>query len=218
MKARLRKAAVVGHIIASVGWLGAVAAFLALAIAGFTSPRVNIAEATAVAMELVTWLVIVPFAVASLLSGVLVSMSSPWGLLRHYWVVAKLLITVGATGLLLLHTQPIGLLSAAASQGAPGTEIHRLQVQLIGDASAALLVLVINVLLSVFKPWGPTRLGAREKLVTLENSPRSAPVAQSSSQPTASAPRWVYIVGFHALGIGLLLLVAHLVGDGASLH
>jgi len=36
------------------------------------------------------------------------------GLLRHYWVVVKLLITIPATLVLLVHMQPISFLADAA--------------------------------------------------------------------------------------------------------
>lgn len=49
-----------------------------------------------------------PFSLAALLTGVVQSVGTAWGLLRHYWVIAKLLITVLATLLLLVHMQPVG--------------------------------------------------------------------------------------------------------------
>jgi len=90
------------------------AAVLALAVAGLTSRDTQTARAAYVAMEVTTWFVIVPSALASLLTGLLVSLGTPWGLFRHYWVFAKLVITIVATNLLLAHTHPIGLLAEAA--------------------------------------------------------------------------------------------------------
>jgi hypothetical protein len=57
---------------------------------------------------LTTWIVIVPLSLAALLTGVVQSLGTPWGLFRHRWIVAKLALTVVATVLLLVHTQPIG--------------------------------------------------------------------------------------------------------------
>jgi hypothetical protein len=60
------------------------------------------------------------------------------GLFRHYWVVAKLGLTVVATGLLLLHTQPIAQVAAIAEGGTLGAgELWQLRLQLVGDAAAA---------------------------------------------------------------------------------
>lgn len=161
---RLRKLTLTLHVTASVGWLGAVAAFLALAIAGLTSTSSETVRSAYLAMDLVGWFVIVPFSIASLLSGVVQSLGTVWGLLRHYWVIAKLLITVLATLLLLVHMQPVGHLADAAARAAlEGGELEGMRIQLIADAAAALVVLLTAAALSVFKPRGVTRYGRRRQ-------------------------------------------------------
>ena len=62
MSPGLRKFALTAHVTSSIGWFGAVAAFLALAIAGLTSQDAQIVRAAYLAMELTTWFVIVPLA------------------------------------------------------------------------------------------------------------------------------------------------------------
>ncbi|MFD7323187.1 hypothetical protein ACFV9D_19160 [Streptomyces sp. NPDC059875] len=161
---RLRKLTLTLHVTASVGWLGAVAAFLALAIAGLTSTSSATVRGAYLAMDLVGWFVIVPFGVAALLTGVVQSLGSVWGLLRHYWVIAKLLITVVATLLLLVHMQPVGHLADAAARAAlDGGELEGMRIQLIADAATALVVLLTATALSVFKPRGVTAFGRRKQ-------------------------------------------------------
>ena len=99
----LRKFALTAHIISSVGLLGAIAGFLALAVAGLTSPNDQTVRAAYLAMELIARFVIVPLAFASLLVGLIQSLGTPWGLFRHYWVLVKLLLTVFATIVLLVR-------------------------------------------------------------------------------------------------------------------
>jgi hypothetical protein len=82
------------HVVSSVGWLGAVAAFLALSIAGLHAQGSETMRASYLAMQMITWTVIVPLSGASLTSGVIQSLGTQWGLFRHYWVVAKLGIAV----------------------------------------------------------------------------------------------------------------------------
>jgi len=93
----LRKLVLTAHITFSVAWIGAVAVFLALAIAGLTSQNTQMVRTAYPAMELTARFVIVPLAFASLLSGLIQSLGTPWGLFRHYWVLAKLLLTIFAT-------------------------------------------------------------------------------------------------------------------------
>src|SRR5262245_36929126 len=104
MSVELRRFALTTHITSSVGWLGSVAAFLALSIAGLSSPDSQMVRSAYMAMHLTTWYVIVPLCLASLLTGVVESFGTSWGLFRHYWVVTKLLLTLLATVILLVHT------------------------------------------------------------------------------------------------------------------
>jgi hypothetical protein len=60
MRPWLRKFALTAHVTASVGWLGAVAAFLTLAVVGLTSRDTQKVCAAYVAMEVTCWFVIVP--------------------------------------------------------------------------------------------------------------------------------------------------------------
>jgi uncharacterized membrane protein len=108
MGPRLRQFALTTHVTRSVGLLGAIAGLLALAVAGLTSQDAQMVRAAYLAMELTGWFVIVPSALASLLTGLVQSMGTTWGLFRHYWVLAKLLLTVFATVVLLLKMKLIG--------------------------------------------------------------------------------------------------------------
>lgn len=160
----LRKLALTAHVASSVGWLGAVGGFLALALAGLAHADTPLARAAYVAMEIVGWAVIVPLSVASLVTGLVQSLGTPWGLLRHWWVVIKLLLTVFATIVLLVHMQPIGFMAGVAAAPTFAHGDHRgVRFRLVVDAGAALLVLLVTTALSVYKPRGLTRYGQRRQ-------------------------------------------------------
>ncbi len=164
MTPRLRKFALTAHVVSSVGWLGAVAGFLVLAVAGLTSQDAQMVRAAYLAMELITWFVIVPLSLASLLTGLVQSLGTTWGLSRHYWVVAKLLLTVLATAILLVHTQPISYVARVAAETTlSSADLRGLRIQLVADAGAALLVLLVTTTLSVYKPRGMTPYGRRKQ-------------------------------------------------------
>ncbi len=162
MTAGMRKFALTAHVTSSVGWLGAVAGFLALAIAGLTSPDARMVRAAYLAMELTTWFVIVPLSIASPLTGIIQSLGTTWGLFRHYWIVAKLVITIPASLVLLLHLRPIGHMARAveATTLAHG-ELSAMRLQLVVNAGAAVVVLLVATALSVYKPRGRTSYGLR---------------------------------------------------------
>lgn len=151
----VRKLIVLAHILSSVGWIGAVAAFLALALAGLRCSDMQVVRAVYVAMEPLTGWVIVPLAFASLISGLLLSLGTAWGFIRHYWVIFKLLINLLSLPLLLLHTRIIDRVAAAATLAPlrPG-DLYGDRVQLVIASTASLAVLIMATLLSVYKPRG----------------------------------------------------------------
>jgi hypothetical protein len=164
MKPGLRKFALTAHVTASVGWLGAVTGFLALAIAGLTSQDAPRVRAAYVAMDLTAWFVILPFCFGSLLTGLVQSLGTPWGVIRHYWVLIKLLITAFATVVLLMHMQPIShVAGVAAVAPLSGTDLRGLRIQMTADAGAAVLLLLVATTLGIYKPRGLTPYGWRKQ-------------------------------------------------------
>jgi len=150
-------------VTSSVGWLGAVAGFLALAVAGLTSRDAQTVRAVYLVMDLTAWYVIVPLCLASVLTGLVSSLSTTWGLFRHYWVLLKILITIPSSLMLLVHMQPISYMAGvAANTPFSIVDLHGLKVQLVIEAAAAVLVLLVATALSVYKPKGMTRYGWRK--------------------------------------------------------
>lgn len=159
MSPRTRKLALTSHVIFSVGWLGAVAAYLPLAIAGLRSEDAEVVRAAYLAMEQIGWFVIVPLCLAALVSGLVQSLGTEWGLFRHYWVLVKFGITVISTIILLLHMPAVSRTAAMAREmELPIAALGLLQRQLFIHAALGLLVLIAITAISVFKPWVRTRL------------------------------------------------------------
>jgi hypothetical protein len=162
MGPRLRKFALTAHVTTSVGWLGAVAAFLALAVTGLASEDEQLVRAVYRAAEPLTYFAIVPLAFASLVSGIVQSLGTPWGLIRHYWIVFKLVIAVVATIVLLAYTQTVEYLAdVAAASGADMADLR--SPTFVLHSSAALLLLLAATVLAVYKPRGVTAYGLRKQ-------------------------------------------------------
>ena len=160
----LRKLVLTAHVTLAVGWLGAVAAFVPLAIAGLTSQDAQIVRSAYIAMELIARFVIVPLSFAPLITGPLLSLGTPWGLFRHYWILAKLLITVLSTIILMVHLQPINALAAAAVRTTLfSADLRQMQVQMVVASAAALVALLVATALAVYKPRGVTPYGWRKQ-------------------------------------------------------
>jgi hypothetical protein len=161
MRTGLRKLLLSTHLAVSVGWMGAVAAYLALDMASATAQDTQTLRAVYIGMDLIVRWVVLPLAVASLVTGVAMSLGTRWGLLRHYWVVISLGLTVFATVVLLLETRTIGdYATAAADPTALAAELASLGSTLV-HSSGGLVVLVVILVLNVYKPRGMTRYGWR---------------------------------------------------------
>ena len=154
-----RRVALTVHVTLSVGWIGTVVAYLALGTAARSSDSEATVRSMWTAMELIGWYVIVPIAVGSLATGVLMALGTSWGLFRHYWVIISLLLTTLSTAVLLLHMPDVST-AAAAAQRAEGAALRALGGDLFHPA-VGLVVLVVVQVLNVYKPRGVTRYGQR---------------------------------------------------------
>jgi len=161
MKGPVRKFALATHLTLSVGWIGAVLAYLALGVTAVRSSDVQTVRAMWIAMKLTGWYVIVPLAVTSLITGIVMSVGTKWGLFRHYWVLISLILTVFCTVILILH-MPSVTASAAVAQNAEGATLHALGGDLFHPGVGLVILLAIQVL-NVYKPQGMTRYGWRKQ-------------------------------------------------------
>jgi hypothetical protein len=210
MSPNLRKLALATHITFAVSWFGAVAVFLVLAIAGLTSQNVQVVRATYIAMGLSTWFVILPACFGTLVSGLIQSLGTHWGLFKHYWIAVKLILTIISTLVLLLHMQPISYLAEVASETPlANSDLHGLRIQLIADAGAALLVLLIIITVSIYKPWGKIQYS-----ISRNDGHSTAAINPKS---TKRKPWGLYIL-LTIIGLMLLVGVLHLFGIGLGGH
>jgi hypothetical protein len=170
MGPRLRKVILTAHVVSAVGWIGAVAAYLVLALAGVTSDSAETVRAAFISMELL-YFALVPLAAVALLTGLAQALGTNWGLFRHYWVLVKFVLTVIAFTVMLLnldtvstHAEHVVHLPAADLPGAG----HDLQ-----HAVGGLVILLVVATLGIYKPWPLTRYGRRKKAsrVRVERTP-----------------------------------------------
>ena len=171
MPPRLRRFMLTVHVTASVGWLGAIAAYITLNVPAVTSTDPQTVRAAYLMMEPVAVYAIVPLAATSLITGFVQSLGTPWGLFRHYWVVISLVVTAVATLVLILHLSDIRALAAMASN--PTTDLRTRGGDLF-HSIGGLIVLLIPLWLNMYKPRGLTRYGWRQQQ-RARPGPRHAP-------------------------------------------
>ena len=213
MTPALRKLTITAHVTFSVGWLGAVVAFLVLSIAGLTSQDAEVVRGAYLSMNLISRFVIIPMCFAALGTGLLQALGTPWGLFRYYWILLKFGLAIFATFALLVHQFGVTEEAAKRVSGAAAETLFRpdlgpLKTELVRAPSLAILLLLVAASVGVYKPWGLTRYGRRKQQER----------RKVEQQPDNATPFGVKI--FYAV-IGVLVLVVvmlHLTRHGFGGH
>lgn len=234
----VRKLVLTLHVTAAVGWIGAVVVFIALAAIGLTSQDPQAVRGVYLVMEPVAWWVLVPLAVASLITGVVQSLGTRWGLFRHYWVLFKFVIATYAVVVLLQYMETFGSLAETASSSDDLGMVRNASP--LGHAVVALLLLLVATVLSIYKPRGVTRYEQHKQHAESQPGTRQRsvgrlafagiagpaifavtllgqdvlrddydPLAAATADPMVGTWGWVQQANFIVLG---LLLVAFAVG------
>lgn len=204
MSPSIRKLALTAHITSAVGWLGAVVGFLAIAVAVLSSQNAQFVRGFYLSMNVIGWYVIVPLCLASLATGLVMSLGTKWGLFRHYWVLIKFLLTVISTLILFGFTQTLSYLGTLATDTTLSiNELRNLSQSPVIHSGGGLLVLLVNTTLSIYKPWGKTRYGRRE-----ENEKSKG---LSSDNVSSDGKPWKFYILVGLLSLIVLFLALHLI-------
>ena len=162
LSAAVRRFTFTAHVTTSVGWIGAVLVFVALAALGLASDDEQVVRGAYLVMAPAAWYVLVPLAHASLLSGLVLSLGTAWGLFRHYWVALKLVITALSTGVLLVYMGTFRQMAGVAADPDFGLGLVRNPSPLVHGVLALILLLVATAL-AIYKPFGLTPYGTRTR-------------------------------------------------------
>lgn len=141
-----RRTVLTAHIIASVGLLGDSAGFLAVAIRGATTDDPGLAAASYELLDMFSFVFGIPLSMVALATGLTLGLGTKWGVLRHRWVTAKLLLILSV---ILVGAFVIGPANSAMLDGRGGSE-----TTLILASAYDVLALCVATGLSVFKPGG----------------------------------------------------------------
>jgi hypothetical protein len=143
---RAHRALLVGHVLSAVGWFGLAVTVAFVAVVGSRADDVAYSEVIGATL----WLS-VPLGLTAAVTGVALSVTTRWGLVRHWWVVAKEAITVAviATDVLVVWPE----IDRAVDAGTPGI--------IPGPIYAHCVVLAIATALSVVKPKARTPFAPR---------------------------------------------------------
>ena len=206
----LRRLTFTTHVTSSIGWVGAVLVFLALAVIGLTSQDERTVRGAYLVMAPAAWFVLVPLAHTALFSGIALSLGTPWGLFRHYWVVFKLGITLFSTVILMIYMGTFRQMAGVAADPVVELGLVRNPSPVV-HAVLALALLLIATWLAVYKPFGMTEYGKR---TNAPSQPATTTAVRQTAVPAAatSRPTVMSIVAQALLAVMLVVVLLHLTG------
>ena len=215
----LRRLTFTTHVTSSVGWIGAVLVFLALAVIAMTSQDEQTVRGAYLVMAPAAWFVLVPLAHASLLSGIALSLGTAWGLFRHYWVVLKLLITAFATVILLIYMGTFRQMAGVAADPVVNLEVVR-NASPIVHSILAIILLIAATVLGVYKPFGMIDYGRRKHKEQRQavSSTTLASTSTADDLDDGRIPAWIYVTGVVAILLAMLIVILHLTGHVPTGH
>ena len=161
---RTRKVVLVLHIVSAVGWLGMHLGNVALALTGLTTDDPGTQQTAFRAVNLLGGMLLIPISLTAFTTGVILALGTRWGLVRHWWVLTKFVLTLIPVILIPLSLLPGYRSLAALVDAAPPDQLVE-----VGTSGPSLVVAAIvsttmyltSATLSVFKPWGRTKWGKR---------------------------------------------------------
>jgi hypothetical protein len=187
MAPRTRKVWLAAHVAVSVGWFGGAYAMLIMAIVAMTSAGAPLRPAAYELMHLSDTALMIPGCLVALITGLVLALYTKWGVLRHWWVVAKLLLTVAAMIYAALYVSQDVKTALHATLTDPRADVENLAAQIIAGSAAMLAVLLAVTMLSIFKPWGRTQWSRRAGTATRADRAAERP-GRLRQEPNASSP------------------------------
>jgi hypothetical protein len=155
---RLRRTTLVVHLVSAGTWIGIDVVVAVLVLAGRFGGD---AATRGIAYQALSLFIAWPMLISGLIclvSGVILGIGTPWGLIRYWWVAVKLAINVVLCILIIFVLQPgMADIGAYGRDLAAGVPTHSSVSTLFFPPAVSLTALSLATLLSVFKPWGRTR-------------------------------------------------------------
>jgi hypothetical protein len=146
LRGKAYKTMLVLHVLTSVGWFGLAVAIVFFWITAKATADEGLAHALYLTIAQLPWLT-VPAGLAAIVTGGLLGLGTRYGLVKHWWVIIKILI---AAIVVITDGTLTGELAHAAAVN------HTSEPVLYGSSTAHVIVLVLASVLSVFKPPGRT--------------------------------------------------------------
>lgn len=156
---RLRKFFLTLHVGTSVGWLGASMGMVVLSVTGLVTRNPELRHHAYAFMHIFDLTIVIPLVVLSIVTGLVVSFGTPWGLIRYWWVLVKFVLALGIVAFAGVRENfwVRGLVARTAEDR--GADLGGVDFWLTVCMVAFCVALWTATTLSIYKPWGKTKWG-----------------------------------------------------------
>lgn len=158
---RARKVWLTLHVGISVGWLGLSLAMTTLAVTGLLAETHAVRHGAYELMHIFDLTIVIPSVMLSIITGLVVALGTPWGLLKHWWVLVKFVISLSIPATAGAFEARWVMELVARTQD-PAAQPGGLGVVLAVCMICFAALLWTATALSVLKPWGRTRWGRKD--------------------------------------------------------
>ncbi len=147
------------HVIAVASWIGGTLGMMLLGLYLQNAANGEQLAYTLVSMEVIDENLLKYPALLSLLTGIMLSVWTQWGLVKYYWVMMKLVLTIMTIliGIFFLNDWTASLAEMVEKMGfstLQNPDFQKTWLSMIITASFNLICLVLMVFLTYFKPFG----------------------------------------------------------------
>jgi uncharacterized membrane protein len=156
-----RKALLVLHIVSGVSWMGVDIALLVLLLTARAADDAASVASAFNAIRMIVPIAVPPLSLSIVATGLLLGLGTPWGLVRHWWVLVKLVLSLVMAVLVFTSLVPgvnaiAELDLATTSADAVRASLGPLPSMLLFPPVVSFLMLGTATVLSIFKPWRRT--------------------------------------------------------------
>jgi hypothetical protein len=147
------------HLLFSGLMLGEAFVFLILSITAVTTNDTGVLQACYTSMHVLSKTAVRYSVIFALMTGILLSVRTQWGLFKFYWIIAKegltiLSVALGPIGMYVWTLKAVKLTSAEGSRVFQDPAFIVNRGELWTGIILQILSLTAILVISVFKPWG----------------------------------------------------------------
>ncbi|MCC3372372.1 DUF2269 family protein [Cohnella sp. REN36] len=158
------------HLLFSGLMLGEAFVFLILSLTAANTNDVGVLQACYTSMHVLSKTAVRYSVIFVIITGILLSVRTRWGLFKFYWIIAKEILTLftvalGPIGMYAWTLQAVKLTSAEGSSVLQDPAFIVNRGELRTGIILQILFLSAILVLSVFKPWGPRKQKKRPRRI-----------------------------------------------------